>query len=245
MPTLTCRQIFFRMNLKNSRQGTNLSLKSGESTPKIDTKQILNEEIYSDLANQDAIKAEIGDVLAVIDNFVTDAVKEVNNKMSENPIKYSQRAMYATELNAIIKANILKKMAVEPNFNTKIKVKKNHGSIYFIVKDKYAVFIKKLTGKMNKPNCYPTTNSEKMFNGELFTGTPKHIPFLFIGPNILKGGLTYVTSLISRKEVYWTTECNNLFEVVELKTTQSQREPTEVSAAKLKQEKIIRSRKIN
>lgn len=239
---MTCRQYFF-MEFYN-RQDSTLSHLQGEYTPKIDTKQILNEEIYSDLANQAAVKAEIGDVLAIIDEIIIDALEEVNSKMSENIIKYKQRGMYATELNAIIKTNILKKMADDSSFNSKIRVRNNHGSIFFIVKDRYAVFIKKLTGRMNKPNCYPTTNSEKMFKGELFTGTQYHIPFLFVGPNIKKGE-TYVTSLISRKEVNWTTECNNLFQIIEINNKESNIGGEEISAASIKPEKIIWKKKIN
>lgn len=232
------------MNLNSKRQAANLSITLGEDTPKIDNMQILNEDIYSDLANQEAVKAEIGDVLAVIDYIITDAVMEVNSKMSNDPLKYSQRGMYATELNAIIKANILKKMADDSSFNNKIRVRKNHGSIYFIVKDKYAVFIKKLTGKMNKPNCYPTRNSEKLFKGELFIGTQMHIPFLFVGPNLIKGE-TYVTSLISKKEVNWTTECNNLFQIVEFSNQEQNKKQDEVFPVSLKAEKVIKNKKIN
>ena len=47
------------MNLNSNRQGANLSITLGEDTPKIDNMQILNEDIYSDLANQEAVKAEI------------------------------------------------------------------------------------------------------------------------------------------------------------------------------------------
>lgn len=227
-----------------NRQARDLSYTYGKDMPKSETKQILNDEIYSDLANQAAVKAEVGDVLAIINQIIVDAVKEVNVSVGLNPIKYEQRAMYATELNAIIKSNVLKKMAEDAVFNGKIRIKRNHGSIYFIVKDKYAVFIKKLTGKMNKPNCYPTRNSEKMFNGELFTGTPQHIPFLFVGPNTSKGE-TFVTSLISRKDVNWTTECSNLFTEIKSITKSVVEVETRESAAKLKTDKVIRKKKIN
>lgn len=52
-------------------------------------------------------------------------------------------------------------------------------------------------------------NSSKVFSGDLFVG--KHIPFLFVGPNTKKGDSSYVTSLVNRKEVNWTTESTDLF----------------------------------
>lgn len=232
------------MKLDLNRQAGDLSIRFGKDMPKIENVQILSKDIYSDLANQFSVRTEIGDILAIINQIIIDALKEVNKNVGLDPIKYEQRAMYATELNAIIKSKILKKMAVDANFNNKIRIKKNHGSIYFIVKDRYAVFIKKLTGRMNKPNCFPTRNSEKMFNGELFTGTIQHIPFLFVGPNVIKGE-TYVTSLINKKEVNWTTECYNLFTEIEIISKSNEEVETGESAAKVKTDKVIRKKKIN
>lgn len=165
--------------------------------------------IYSDLANQVAVRAEIGDVLLIFHEIITESLKEVFARQGAEPLKYKMTGMFATDLNATIKAKIFEKLIKDPVFNSKIRVEYNHSSPFFIVKDKYAVFIKKLTGKLNKPQCYPTINSSKVFSGDLFVG--KHIPFLFVGPNTKKGDSSYVTSLVNRKEVNWTTESTDLF----------------------------------
>ena len=201
---------FYNMsNFINNRRGQSSDNCRSKSTSfAVDRQE--SEVIYSDLANQDAVKTEIGEIVREFDVIITQSLKVVNDKRAEDPIKYNQRAMYATELNAEIKARILEKLGKDRIFDSNIKVRSNYGSIYFIVKDKYAVFIKKLNGKLNKPNCYPTMNSAKTFSGDLFTGTEQHIPFLFIGPN-LKDEKSYVTSLISPKEVNWTIDSSVLF----------------------------------
>lgn len=195
----------------------NLILNSGDyQSPQLVSKstkdfEIMQEklELYSDLANQDAVKAEIGDVLAILDDIITTSLKEVFIRQGEDPLKYKMTSMFATDLNATIKSKVFRKMDEDPTFNSKVKVRYNHTSPFFIVKDKYAVFIKKLNGKLNKPNSYPTVNSTKTFSGNLFVG--KHIPFLFVGPNPKKGEGSYVTSLVNRKEVYWTITATDLF----------------------------------
>lgn len=180
----------------------------GKSTKDLESMQV-ELELYSDLANQEAVKAEIGDVIEELDEIIRTSLREVLERKGADTLKYEMTGMFATDLNATIKSKVFKKMSEDPIFNSKIKVRKNHSSPFFIVKDKYAVFIKKLTGKMNKPNSYPTKNSKKTFSGKLFVGM--HIPFLFVGPNPQKGEGAYVTSLVSRKEVNWTTEAINLF----------------------------------
>jgi hypothetical protein len=190
----------------------------GKSTKDLESMQE-KLELYSDLANQDAVKAEIGDILAVLDNIITKSLKEVLERQGADSLKYKMTGMFATDLNATIKSKVFRKMDEDLSFNNKVKY--NHGSPFFIVRDRYAVFIKKLNGKQNKPNCYPTTNSLNTFSGNLFIG--KHIPFLFVGPNPKKGDGSFVTSLINRKEVNWTTETPDLFnyqyqEPIKLKT---------------------------
>jgi hypothetical protein len=190
----------------------------GKSTKDLESMQE-KLELYSDLANQDAVKAEIGDILAVLDNIITKSLKEVLERQGADSLKYKMTGMFATDLNATIKSKVFRKMDEDLSFNNKVKY--NHGSPFFIVRDRYAVFIKKLNGKQNKPNCYPTTNSLNTFSGNLFIG--KHIPFLFVGPNPKKGDGSFVTSLINRKEVNWTTETPDLFnyqyqEPIRLKT---------------------------
>lgn len=209
------------MNYSNLNLGEYQSPKLlGKSTKDLESMQE-KLELYSDLANQDAVKAEIGDILAVLDNIITKSLKEVFERQGADSLKYKMTGMFATDLNATIKSKVFRKMDEDLSFNTKVKVKYNHGSPFFIVRDRYAVFIKKLNGKQNKPNCYPTTNSLNTFSGNLFIG--KHIPFLFVGPNPKKGDGSFVTSLINRKEVNWTTETPDLFnyqyqEPIRLKT---------------------------
>lgn len=180
----------------------------GKSTKDLESMQEKS-ELYSDLANQDAVKAEIGDVLSILDNIITKSLKEVFERQGADSLKYKMTGMFATDLNATIKSKVFRRMDEDQSFSNKVQVRYNHGSPFFIVRDRYAVFIKKLNGKQNKPNCYPTENSLKTFSGSLFVG--KHIPFLFVGPNPKKGDGSFVTSLISRKEVNWTTETPDLF----------------------------------
>lgn len=179
-------------------------------------KQILA-PIYKDIANPEAVKAEIGDVILVFNQEIKKAKNEVDERKHEKPIKYSQRAFYSQDLNATIKEHIIKRMEIDKVFNGKVKIRMNSGSIYFIIKDKYILYVKRLYGEQNKPNCFPTPNSTKLFNGTLFPND--HIPVLFIGPNLSNLNETdaFVTSLISRKEINWSLVSNNLFSESEVK----------------------------
>ncbi|MCT3950241.1 hypothetical protein HZQ32_17080 [Elizabethkingia anophelis] len=217
----------------------------GKSTKDLGIKQEKS-ELYSDLANQQAVKAEIGDVLAILDGIITSSLKEVFESQGEDPLKYKMTGMFATDLNATIKSKVFKRMDKDPIFNSKIQVRYNHTSPYFIVKDKYVVFIKKLNGKLNKPNSYPTQNSQKTFSGNLFVG--KHIPFLFVGPNPKKGESSYVTSLVNRKEVNWTTETVDLFNYQHVELTNNneiQVEINDLNNVTLNQDVIKKKKKSN
>lgn len=239
-------QYFFYMSLyiqKGEWKSPNLFGKGNENLPSVQEKSV----IYSDLANQAAVKAEIGDVLTIFHEIITMSLKEVFERQGAEPLKYKMTGMFATDLNATIKAKIFEKLDKDSAFNSKIRVKYNHSSPFFIVKDKYAVFIKKLTGKMNKPQCYPTINSSKVFSGDLFEG--EHIPFLFVGPNTKKGDSSYVTSLISRKEVNWTTESTDLFNYQsqeEVKLKQQEEINTELDNVKVNEKMLkVKKRAIN
>jgi len=196
---------------KNTEQGVKVN-HYGKSNVKELEKQVF-EPIYKDIANQKAVKAEIGDVIEVFNTIIKKAKSEVDDRKSENQIKYSQRAFYSQDLNATIKEHIIKRIDSDPIFNNKVRIRKNSGSIYFIVKDKYILYVKRLYGVQNKPNCFPTPNSNKLFNGTLFPGLNEHIPVLFIGPNLSNLNETdaFVTSLISKNEVNWSTISNDLF----------------------------------
>lgn len=212
-------------NLRRNTVDVPSSVLYGKSTKDLKSVQA-NSEVFTDLANQAAVKAEIGDVLETIDDIVRKALSEVLERKGADTLKYEMTSMFATDLNATIKSMIIKEIDRNPSFGSKIKIRKNRGSIFFIVKDKYAVFIKKLNGKLNKPNSYPTANSVRTFSGELFVAG--HIPFLFVGPNPKKGDGTYVTSLVNRKEVNWTSDAVDLFNynTVEVPIAKSDEETT-------------------
>lgn len=199
----------------------------------------VNSIVLPDLANPKAVQAEIGDVLQSLDDVIIESQREVLERQGADTLKYSMTGMFATDLNATIKAKIFRLMSLDPGFANKVRVKYNYGSPFFIIKDKYAVFIKKLSGRQNKPMCYPTFNSIRTFSGNLF-GTA-HIPFLFVGPNLKKGEGSYVTSLIARNEVNWTSSTTDLFnyqenEVVNIreKADTSSLENVEINANILK-----------
>ena len=196
--------------------------------------------IYADLANQAAVRQEIGDVLETFHKIITESLNEVNIRRAKDIVKYRMRSMFATDLNATIKAKIFKLLDKDPAFNGKVRVENNQGSPFFIVKDKYAVFIKKLNGKSNKPNSYPTPNSERTFNGELFVGLKGHVPFLFVGPNPDKGDGSYTTSLISRNDVNWTEETVNLFSYQDMPMIDIVEENKEITKVKEGRKKAIR-----
>ncbi len=200
-------------------------------------KQIF-EPIYKDLANPEAVKAEIGDVIKVFNEIIKIAKREVDDRKFENNVKYSQRAFYSQDLNATIKEQIIRRIDSDSVFNSKVRIRKNSGSIYFIVKDKYILYVKRLYGKQNKPNCFPTPNSTKLFNGTLFPGLNDHIPVLFIGPNLgnLNENDAFVTSLVSINEVNWSLVSYDLFSEVSVKQLISPVvEETEKEVVKLKE----------
>ncbi|WP_417941384.1 hypothetical protein [Flavobacterium sp. RS13.1] len=203
--------------VENTRQGVVVNHYGKDNLNKSE-KQIL-EPIYKDVANPQAVKAEIGDVILVFNQEIKKAKKEVDGRKFENPIKYNQRAFYSQDLNATIKEHIIKRMETDNVFNSKVKIRMNSGSIYFIIKDKYILYVKRLYGNQNKPNCFPTPTSAKLFNGTLFPGLEDHIPVLFIGPNLSNLNETdaFVTSLISKKEINWSLASNNLFSESEVK----------------------------
>ncbi|MCY1478439.1 hypothetical protein D3C87_44910 [compost metagenome] len=211
---------------ENTRQSvTDKRYRKGNKTES--EKQIIV-PIYKDIANPEAVKAEIGDIIKVFNDEIKAAKKEVDERKAEKPIKYSQRAFYSQDLNATIKEKLLKRLETDIAFNNKIRVRKNSGSVYFIISDRYILYVKRLYGNQNKPNSYPTPNSEKLFNGTLFPGAKEHIPVLFIGPNLGNINQTdaFVTSLISRYEINWSLTSSDLFtapavkqlEVIEPKT---------------------------
>lgn len=188
-------------NLVSSDKGTNFNSSNKE-----------NLVIYKDIANQQAVKEEIGDVLLEFDSIIKNSIDEVNEKRLGDSIKYAQRGYYSQDLNATIKSGILKRIATDSNFSNKIQVKTNSGSVFFIVKNKYVLYVKRLYGQLNKPKSYPTPSSNKLFAGNLFPELA-HIPYLFIGPNLgSEGNNSFVTSLISKHEVNWTQATMNLFE---------------------------------
>lgn len=179
----------------------------------IESEKQIYEPIYKDIANPEAVKAEIGDVIKVFNEIIRIAKRQVDDRKAENSVKYSQRAFYSQDLNATIKEQIIRRIDSDAVFNSKVRIRKNSGSVYFIIKDKYILYVKRLYGKQNKPNSYPTPNSNKLFNGTLFPGLKEHIPVLFIGPNLGNINETdaFVTSLISRNEINWSLLSNDLF----------------------------------
>ncbi|WP_143155048.1 hypothetical protein [Flavobacterium chilense] len=175
--------------------------------------------IYKDIANPEAVKSEIGDVIKVFNQIIKTAKKEVDDRKFQNDVKYNQRAFYSQDLNATIKEQIIRRIDSDSVFRNKVRIRKNSGSVYFIIKDKYILYVKRLYGNQNKPNSYPTPNSNRLFDGTLFPGLKEHIPVLFIGPNLSNLSETdaFVTSLISRNEINWSLISNDLFSESEVK----------------------------
>lgn len=197
------------------------------------------EPIYKDIANPEAVKAEIGDIIRVFNQEIKAAKREVDEKKAEKPIKYSQRAFYSQDLNATIKENLILRMESDTGFNNKIRVRKNSGSVYFIVNDRYILYVKRLYGNQNKPNSYPTPKSSKLFDGSLFPGGNEHIPVLFIGPNLGNINETdaFVTSLINRYEINWSLSSVDLFNesiVKQLEVQKVKQEKVEKQVVRLK-----------
>ncbi|MBF0596905.1 hypothetical protein [Faecalibacter rhinopitheci] len=209
------RQNFIKDNNSTRQLNKTLEVKnlvSGDKDTNFDSSDKENLVIYKDIANQQAVKEEIGDVLLEFDSIIRDSIDEVNESRLRDNIKYSQRGYYSQDLNATIKSKILKRIGSDSNFSNKIQVKTNSGSVFFIVKNKYVLYVKRLYGQLNKPKSYPTPSSNKLYAGKLFPELA-HIPYLFIGPNLgSEGNNSFVTSLISKHEVNWTQATMNLFE---------------------------------
>lgn len=196
------------------------------------------EPIYKDIANPEAVRAEIGDIIRVFNQEIKTAKREVDERKAEKPIKYGQRAFYSQDLNATIKEKLLLRMESDATFNNKIRVRKNSGSVYFIVNDRYILYVKRLYGNQNKPNSYPTPKSSKLFDGSLFPGGNEHIPVLFIGPNLgnLNETDAFVTSLINRYEINWSLSSVDLFSesIVKQLKVRKEEEKEEKEIVKLK-----------
>ena len=202
--------------IRNTEKSVNVKhYHKGNTT--VPEKQI-SEPIFKDIANPEAVKAEIGDVIEVFNEIIKIARKQVDNRKLQNPVKYNQRAFYSQDLNATIKELLIKKIDSDVLFSGRIRIRKNSGSVYFIIKDKYILYVKRLYGNQNKPNSYPTVNSNRLFNGTLFP-EKHHIPVLFIGPNLSNINETdaFVTSLISKYEVNWSLASSNLFNAVKVR----------------------------
>ncbi|MEG0915582.1 MAG: hypothetical protein RSF68_01065 [Myroides sp.] len=195
---------------KNTSDGVTKKLCKSNDT---DAEKQIFEPIYKDIADQNAVKLEIGDVILTFNKIIKKAKIDVDDRKSLNPIKYRQRGFYSQDLNATIKEYIIKEVEKDPVFNSYIRIRSNQGSQYFIIKDKYILYVKQLYGSLNKPQSFPTPNSNKLCNGTLSLGLSQHTPVLFIGPNVkqLKQADAFVTSLISRKEVNWTLSSVDLF----------------------------------
>lgn len=202
MQNFTSKNTLESVKSKCYRKGNETELEKQEFVP-----------IYKNVANPQAVKAEIGDIIKVFNEEIRAAKFEVDERKVQKPVKYSQRAFYSQDLNATIKERLLARMKDDPSFNNRVRERKNSGSTYFIVNDRYILYVKRLYGNLNKPSSYPTPNSDKLFNGTLFPGCNDHIPVLFIGPNLKNLSETdaFITSLISRYEVNWTLTSRDLF----------------------------------
>lgn len=183
--------------------------------------------IYKDIANPDAVRQEIGDVIRVFNQEIKIAREAVFARRDENPTKYALRGFFAQDLNATIKERLLRRLETDHAFRRSVRVSSNAGSLYFIIRDRYILYVKQLYGGQNKPNSYPTPRSERLFNNTLALNGIVHCPVLFIGPNLgnIRENDAFVTSLVSRYEINWTLECPNLFSsnnVVSLKAPEKQ-----------------------
>ena len=103
----------------------------------IESENQIYEPIYKDIANPEAVKAEIGEIIEVFNQIIKISRKEVDERKSEKIVKYNQRAFYSQDLNATIKEQIIKRIDSDENFNSKVRIRRNSGSVYFIIKDKF------------------------------------------------------------------------------------------------------------
>ena len=240
------RNIIIMKNIRSTVPGAQSKLHCKDSEDNQQKQIIL--PIFKDVANIEAVKTEIGDVIKIFNYEMREAYIEVMAKKAADPLKYQMRGFYSQDLNATIKSRILKRMNEDSLFNNKIRVKSNSGSIYFVIKDKYILYVKRLYGNQNMPNSFPTPQRDMLFNGSLFKGELKHIPILFIGPNLgnIKSIDAYVTSLISKKELNWTLSSTSLYQetdIVTLKPTPV--ENTEKEIARVKPSLATKAKKSN
>ncbi len=174
-----------------------------------------NEPIFRSLANIQAVKAELKSELSIINNIVLNARKEVDFKMEENPYFFIDSRVYSAMLNASIKGKIVEKIKNNLDFGKSVRYKTRYGSAYFIIKDRYLVYIKKLNSN-GKPNYVSTPRSNNIMNQLPFDGGIDSIPVLFVGPQfrglVFEG--TSITSLVSKKEVNFNLTYNDLFDNV-------------------------------
>ncbi|AVR44726.1 hypothetical protein C7S20_05295 [Christiangramia fulva] len=171
-----------------------------------------SEVLFRSLANVETVRKELKFELSVINNIILKAKKEVDSKMEEDPYLFMESRFYSSYFNSRIKGNLRQFIVNNPEFRRRIKIRVKYGSAYFIVKDRYLIYIKKLNGN-GKPNYVSTPRSNKLMNGLPFRGGDSSIPILFVGPQFrgihFEG--TSITSLISKKEVNWNMSISDLF----------------------------------
>tara|TARA_R110000823_G_scaffold159218_7_gene290617 strand:- start:54979 stop:55656 length:678 start_codon:yes stop_codon:yes gene_type:complete len=201
-----------------------------------------NEPLFRSLANIEAVKVELKNELNVINKIILNAMKEVNSTMEEDPYLFMESRFYSQILNAKIKGKLREYVLLNPEFGSKVKIRSRYGASYFIVNDKYLVYIKKLNGN-GKPNYVSTPRSENLMNQLPFDGGLESIPILFVGPQfrglIFEG--TSVTSLISKKEVNWNMSYDDLFGSINYETEKSE-EVTNLDNLRLKSSKISKNK---
>lgn len=203
-----------------------------------------NEPIFRSLANVEAVKAELKNELSVINEIILNARREVDSKMEEDPYFFIDSRVYSAILNATIKGKMVKKIKNDPAFGNNVRYKTRYGSAYFIIKNKYLVYIKKLNGN-GKPNYVSTPRSNNIMNQLPFDGGIDSIPVLFVGPQfkglIFEG--TSITSLISKKEVNFNLTYNDLFYNVNYEIKDNVQSETELNNVRLKTGTIQKTKK--
>lgn len=181
-----------------------------------------SEPVFRSLANIEAVKTELKNELSIINNIILNAIKEVDSKRNESPYFFIDSRVYSAMLNASIKGKIVEEINKNPDFGSKVRYKSRYGSVYFILKGQYLIYIKKLNGN-GKPNYVSTPRSNKIMNQLPFDGGTESIPILFVGPQfkglIFEG--TSITSLISKKEVNWNLTYEDLFRTFNYNSTDS------------------------
>ncbi|TWP31163.1 hypothetical protein ETU09_00095 [Apibacter muscae] len=214
-----------------------------------------NSEFYSNLADKESVKKSIGDIIAIMDSIIREAIKDVNMRKQTDPNKYRVSSQfYSQDLNATIKKKIVDKMH-DFEFMNHVKYKINRGSYFFIIKHKYVLYIKVLRTKQNKPSFNPKTFNN-LADGGLFPEL-KQIPLLFMGPNINsvdeKEVDVFVTSMISKNEVNWSAPSLELFKEKEgivpinspIVIEENEITPYEEDVAKIKEDIKIKKKNNN